>query len=123
MEEGDFDPILALEVVGEGMGVNELKMGVAPACSVTAGTGDSAASGVDAWRVAYKSGCAGGRVRPMLQARIKKSVVMIQIILFLRRVEFNRFKVKFLTRQNFGTITATIRTMDFSIYRMILVET
>src|ERR1051325_10108238 len=97
MAEEDFDPTLALEIVGEGMGVKALKIGVAPDESATVATGDSAASGVDACRVAYRSGWADGEVRPMLHARRKNRVVMIQMILFLWRVEFNRFNFKFLT--------------------------
>ena len=52
IDRGDFDPTLALEVVGEGTGVKELKPGVVPGWSIPVATGDSAASGVDAWSVA-----------------------------------------------------------------------
>ena len=91
--DGDFDPKLGLDV-GEGIGVNELKMGVVTD-SVTA-TGETYPEGVDACSVAYRSGDVEEAGRKSPHPSMKNSKTMIQMNLVLLMFHFDGFKVKFL---------------------------
>jgi len=107
-------------VVGEGMGVNELKTGVAPAWVAM---GEANPEGVDACSVDKRSGESEGAGRPMLQARMNNNATVNQGSFVLIMIQLDRFKVEFLPSQNFCAVAAAIRAMDLSIQRLIFFET
>lgn len=98
--------------------VGKLKSGVV-AASLAAG--DARPGGVEACSVANRSGVGeeAGRLHP-INRREKVTAEMSPALLL---IQFDRLKIKFLTRYYLRAITATIRTMDLSIRGMVPHET
>lgn len=124
-EEGEGTEVAAESgldgfVVGVATGVNALKTG-AVGVSPTA-TGEEYPSGVEACSVANRSefGTGVGANRPQLKR--KSAPAVSHSSLFFFRSQLNGFKIEFLARQYFCTITAAIRTVNFSMQGMIFAK-
>ena len=124
-EEGEGTEVAAESgfeglVVGVATGVKALKTGAVFVAS--AATGDEYPPGVDACNVANRSesGAGVGANRP--HPNIKSNAPVIHNSLVFFRIQFDRFKLEFLTRQYFCTVAAAIGTVDFSVQRLIFAE-
>ena len=124
-EEGEGTEVAAESgfeglVVGVATGVKALKTGAVFVAS--AATGDEYPSGVDACSVANRlESCVAGAAN-RLQPSIKNSAAAIHKSLFFFRIQFDRFKLEFLTRQYFCTVAAAIGAVDFSVQRLVFAE-